>query len=66
MYDIELYHDPGESGPARQVERSGCTSLLVDDFYRSLADAERELRADPEAWAEFDADRSEWLNAKLT
>ena len=38
-------------------------ALHRDDFYRSMADAERELRADPEAWAEFDADRSEWLNA---
>ncbi len=41
-------------------------ALHRDDFYRSMADAERELRADPDAWAEFEDDRNEWLNAKLT
>ena len=41
-------------------------ALRRDEFYRSMADAERELRADPAAWAEFEDDRNEWLNAKLT
>jgi hypothetical protein len=41
-------------------------ALHRDDFYRSMADAERDLRADPDAWAEYEDDRNEWLNAKLT
>jgi len=41
-------------------------ALHRDDFYRSMADAEQQLRAEPTAWSEFELDRDEWLNAKLT
>lgn len=41
-------------------------ALDRDEFYRSMADAERQLRADAGAWAAFERDRNEWLHAKLT
>lgn len=41
-------------------------ALRRDEFYRSMADAEHELRSDEDAWAEFEHDRNEWLGAKLT
>jgi len=41
-------------------------ALHRDEFYRSMADAERQLRSDADAWAAFERERDEWLNAKLT
>jgi len=41
-------------------------ALHRDDFYRSMANAEQQLRADPAGWSEFENDRNEWLNATLT
>lgn len=41
-------------------------ALRRDQFYRSMAAAEAELRADPDAWAEYAAERGAWLGADLT
>lgn len=41
-------------------------ALHRDEFYRSMADAERTLRSDTDAWAEFEGERDQWLNAQLT
>lgn len=40
-------------------------ALRRDDFYRSMAAAERDLRADSDAWGDFERERDEWLNADL-
>lgn len=40
-------------------------ALGRDQFYRSMADAERALRSDPERWAEYTAERDAWLNADV-
>ena len=41
-------------------------ALRRDDFYRSMASAEQQLRADPDAWNDFEHERNAWLDAKLT
>ena len=41
-------------------------ALHRDEFYRSMAEAEHQLRADPDAWSDYERDRDEWLNANLT
>ena len=41
-------------------------ALHRDEFYRSMADAERTLRSDTDAWAEFEGERDQWLNAQLS
>ena len=38
-------------------------TLRRDLFYRSMAEAEARLRADPEGWAIYIAERDVWLNA---
>ena len=39
--------------------------LRRDDFYRRMAEAEARLRDDPEAWATYQREREEWLDADL-
>lgn len=41
-------------------------ALRRDDFYRSMATSEQQLRADPDAWEQFDNERNAWLDAQLT
>jgi len=41
-------------------------ALRRDDFYRAMSDAEQQLRTDHDAWAEFEHDRDQWLDAKST
>ncbi len=41
-------------------------ALRRDEFYRSMADAEAALRADPVAHAEYLAERDAWLDADLS
>jgi len=41
-------------------------ALHRDEFYRSMADAERTLRADTDGCAEFERERDQWFNAQLT
>ncbi|HRE00238.1 MAG TPA: hypothetical protein PLV68_02995, partial [Ilumatobacteraceae bacterium] len=36
-------------------------TLRRDEFYRQMAMAEQRLRADSVAWAEYSAERDEWL-----
>jgi len=36
------------------------------DFYAKMATAERELRAEPHAWAGYLAERDSWLEPDLT
>lgn len=38
-------------------------SLRREQFYRSMADAEAALRAEPERWAAYVRERDEWLEA---
>lgn len=40
-------------------------SLRRDQFYRSMAEAEAELRSSPDAWAEYLAERDTWLSTEL-
>ena len=40
-------------------------SLRRDHFYRDMAAAESKLRASPEAWTRYLAERDAWLNADL-
>jgi predicted DNA-binding protein len=56
------------------TERSSTMADTLDDalealrrdlFYRSMATAETELRSDPEAWANYLAERDAWLGADL-
>ena len=42
------------------------SALRRDRFYRDMADAETKLRNDPEAWANYIAERDAWLNPDLT
>ena len=41
---------------------------VIHFVYGSLlmADAERMLRSDTDAWAEFEGERDQWLNGQLT
>jgi len=41
-------------------------ALRRDQFYRSMAASEAELRDDPEAWAAYASERDAWLGADLT
>ena len=41
-------------------------ALRRDDFYRAMSAAEADLRADADAWSDFERERREWLDAKLT
>lgn len=41
-------------------------ALRREQFYRSMATAEGELRSDPEAWADYLSERDAWLGADLT
>lgn len=41
-------------------------ALRRDEFYRSMADAEAALRADPAAYTEYLAERDAWLDADLS
>ncbi len=41
-------------------------SLRRDLFYRSMAEAEVTLRADPTGWAAYVGERDRWLNADLS
>ena len=38
-------------------------ALGREQFYRSMADAESELRTDPAAWADYISERDAWLGA---
>ena len=40
-------------------------ALRRDQIYRSMADAEQELRDDPGRWAEYVDERDAWLNPDL-
>ena len=40
-------------------------SLRRQRFYEEMASAEARLRADPDAWASYVAEREAWLNADL-
>ncbi len=40
-------------------------SLRRDQFFRAMADAESALRAQPDGWDRYVAERDEWLNADL-
>lgn len=41
-------------------------ALRREQFYRSMAATEAELRADPDAWAAYIAERDAWLGDDLT
>ena len=41
-------------------------ALRRDQFYRAMAAAEAGLRADPDAWTDYLAERDAWLGADLT
>ncbi len=41
------------------------SALRRERFYRDMADAEATLRNDPEAWANYVAERDVWLNPDL-
>jgi predicted DNA-binding protein len=41
-------------------------ALRRDQFYRSMVAAEAKLRSDPDAWAEYAAERDSWLGPELT
>lgn len=41
-------------------------ALRREQFYRSMAAAEADLRSHPEAWADYRAERDAWLSADLT
>ncbi len=41
-------------------------ALRRDQFYKTMADAERALRSDEARWAEYVAERDTWLNPDLT
>ena len=40
-------------------------SLRRDQFFRAMADAESTLRAQPDRWSQYVAERDTWLNADL-
>lgn len=40
-------------------------SLRRDQFYRGMAAAESDVRANPAAWSRYLAERDAWLNADL-
>ena len=40
-------------------------ALRREQFYRDMADAETRLRARPDEWADFVADRNRWLDTDL-
>ena len=41
-------------------------ALHRDEFYRAMAEAERQLQNDDDAWNEYERERDQWLNANLT
>lgn len=41
-------------------------ALRRDQFYKSMADAERVLRAEPDQWRKYTAERDAWLNPDLS
>lgn len=41
-------------------------ALRRDEFYRSMADSEQQLRSDADGWIEFEKERNDWLDARLT
>ena len=41
-------------------------SLRRQRFYEDMAASERNLRADPEAWAIYERERDAWLDPDLT
>ena len=40
-------------------------ALRRNQFYEEMAEAEATLRSDPQAWADYLAERDAWLNAEL-
>ena len=40
-------------------------ALRRNQFYEQMAEAEARLRSDPQAWADYLAQRDAWLNAEL-
>ncbi len=40
-------------------------ALRRNQFYEEMAEAEAALRSDPQAWADYLAERDAWLNAEL-
>ena len=40
-------------------------ALRRNQFYEGMADAEAALRADPQGWANYIAERDAWLNPNL-
>lgn len=41
-------------------------ALRRDRFYEAMAQAEADLRSDPERWAAYVSERDAWLTADLT
>ena len=41
-------------------------SLRREQFYKDMADSQSLLRADPEAWSAYAAERDAWANADLS
>ncbi|MBA2696211.1 MAG: hypothetical protein ACR2FV_05670 [Ornithinimicrobium sp.] len=41
-------------------------SLRREEFYAGMARAESDLRADPDGWRDYVAERDEWLEPDLT
>lgn len=41
-------------------------ALRREHFYSGMAAAEAELRGEPERWAEFVAERDDWLNSDVS
>lgn len=41
-------------------------ALRRDRFYEAMAQAEADLRSDPERWAAYISERDGWLTADLT
>ena len=54
--------------PSAMSAHVGHQGGVIHFVYGSLlmADAERMLRSDTDAWAEFEGERDQWLNGQLT
>ena len=72
---IRVSHQQRERLRVLAEQRATTMSATLDDalealrrdvFYRSMATAEVSLRADPEAWEQYNAERAAWLNADLS
>ena len=56
--------DDGEATMSATLD-DALEALRRDRFYRAMAEAEATLRAAPDRWAEYVAERNAWLDADL-